>query len=107
MRALDVDLILPGHRRIWKSHKDRIAELKVHHHARLNEVIAALKDGDKTAYQIAPCIMWDIDYASWDDFPPQQKWFAVGETVAHVEYLEETSAVNRKIKNGRIVFSLA
>lgn len=105
--TLDVDLILPGHRRIWNNHKNRIAELKAHHHARLDEVIAALKDGDKTACQIAPYIAWDIDCTSWDVFPTQQKWFALGETVAHIEYLEENNAVSRKIKNGKIVFSLA
>ncbi len=94
--ALDMDLILPGHRRIWNSHKNTITELKAHHQARLNKVLFTLRDGTKTAYQIAPSITWDIDYASWDAFPPQQKWFALGETAAQVECLEQTNAVYRK-----------
>ncbi|MFQ8841384.1 MAG: hypothetical protein ACLR8P_11160 [Clostridium fessum] len=25
--------------------------------------------------------------ASWEEFPPSQKWFAVGECMAHLDYL--------------------
>lgn len=104
--SLGIDLVLPGHRNIWGNHRKRISELKAHHEARLNEVISALKEGEKTAYQIAPYITWDIDCSSWEAFPAQQKIFAVGETVAHVEYLEGNKVVRRKMKEGKILFSL-
>ena len=41
----------------------------------------------KTAYEIAGSITWKIRAKNWDDFPIGQKWFAVGETVAHLDYL--------------------
>ncbi|TET43956.1 MAG: MBL fold metallo-hydrolase [Dehalococcoidia bacterium] len=105
--ALDVNLVLPGHRNIWNNHRSRITELQEHHQARLKEVLSALEDGEKTAFQIAPWVSWDIDCSSWELFPPSQKWFAVGETIAHLKYLEENRMIQRKTKEQKIVFSLA
>jgi glyoxylase-like metal-dependent hydrolase (beta-lactamase superfamily II) len=103
--ALDVDFVLPGHRNIWNDHRTRIDELKAHHEARLNEVILALDNDEKTAYQIAPHITWDIDCKSWELFPPQQMFFAMGETIAHIDYLEEKKMIRRKTMNGKVLFS--
>lgn len=104
--ALDVDLVLPGHRNIWNNHRRRITELQEHHQARLNEILSALAEGEKTAFQIAPYVSWDIDYGSWELFPPSQKWFAVGETIAHLEYLEKNKMIERRTKEQKILFSL-
>ncbi len=105
--ALDVDLVLPGHRAIFNNHRRRIMELKEHHRARLKEILSALKDGEKSAFQIAPWVSWDVNYDSWELFPPAQKWFAVGETIAHLECLEENGVIQRKAKEQKIIFSLA
>ena len=103
---LDVNLVLPGHRSIWSNQKERISELKAHHQARLDEVVFALDGGGKTSFEIAPYITWDIDCSSWEQFPPSQKFFAVGETIAHVEYLEKSGVVCREKIEGKILFSL-
>ena len=86
--TLDVNTVLPGHRNIWQDYQGRIKELQDHHKSRLDEVLVALEDGEKTAWQIAPCISWDIDIKSWEQFPGVQKWFALGETMAHIHLLE-------------------
>jgi len=104
--SLDVDLVLPGHRSHWNNHRSRIEELQAHHQTRLNEVLFALEEGEKTAFQIAPHISWDIKYNSWELFPPPQKWFAVGETIAHVRYLERNRMIRGRKKEQTIVFSL-
>ncbi|MFC1961596.1 MBL fold metallo-hydrolase [Chloroflexota bacterium] len=103
---LEVKLLLPGHRSLIHDHRKRINELREHHRNRLNEVIAALADGEKDAYHIAPCITWDIAIDSWAEFPPPQKWFAFGETLAHVIYLEREGRVRRISRDGRITFAL-
>jgi glyoxylase-like metal-dependent hydrolase (beta-lactamase superfamily II) len=103
---LDVNLVLPGHRSIMRNHKERIRELEKHHQDRLNEVLMVLKDGTKNAWQVAPHITWNIKCKSWELFPAQQKWFAFGETLAHLKHLEEERMVCRKIQGGTIVFSL-
>ena len=104
--ALDVNLVLPGHRRIMNNHRQRIRELQEHHQARLNETLLALEKGEKTAFQVAPYLTWDIDCSSWELFPAAQKWFAFGETLAHLKYLEEKQLVQERSREHRIVFSL-
>ena len=103
---LDVDLVLPGHRNAWHNHRKRITELQEHHQARLKEIISALEEGGKTAFETAPYVTWNIDYRSWEQFPAPQKWFAVGETIAHMEYLEGKKRLQRESREGKIVFSL-
>ncbi len=103
---LEADIVLPGHRKAGHSLKKRIKELQAHHQARLNEVLAALEKGRKTAFQVAPFITWNLNCRSWADFPPAQKWFAVGETIAHLEYLENKGAVKSARENNQILYSL-
>jgi glyoxylase-like metal-dependent hydrolase (beta-lactamase superfamily II) len=105
--ALDVKIVLPGHRRLVHNFHKRIRELQEHHRDRLNEVLAALRDGAKTIVQIAPHITWDIAKC-WEEFPPVQKWFAFGETLAHVRFLENKNKVHRHNRNDKISkYSLA
>ena len=103
---LDVNLVLPGHRSIWNDHKRRIRELQEHHQNRLSEALSALEDGDKSAWEVAPYIAWDIDCNSWEEFPSVQKWFAVGETIAHLDYLAADGKIRKKTKDHTISYSL-
>jgi glyoxylase-like metal-dependent hydrolase (beta-lactamase superfamily II) len=105
---LEVNLVLTGHRRLFPDLRGRCAELQEHHRARLQEVLVALGDGEKNLLQIAPRVTWDITAKSWDEFPPPQKWFAFGETMAHVRYLEDQGRVlRRRDRNGLITYALA
>ncbi|GAF68517.1 unnamed protein product, partial [marine sediment metagenome] len=103
---LDVKLVLPGHRSIFKDFKGRIQELKYHHQARVGEVLSALEKGGKNAFQVAPQLSWDVTYEAWELFPTLQKWFAFGETVAHLKYLEEKGKIRREMQGQKVVFSL-
>jgi len=105
--TLEVDLLLPGHRSLLNDHRKRIRELQEHHRNRLNEVISALEEGEKNTFQIAPCISWDIKSDSWEEFPPTQKWFAFGETLAHLIYLEGEGKIRKETKGNEILYSLA
>jgi len=107
VNALDVELVLTGHRRLVHDLRGRVKELQEHHRARLNEVLVALGDGEKNILQTAPHISWDITAKTWEEFPAQQKWFAFGETMAHVKYLEGKGKVRSKNQNGTIAYSLA
>jgi glyoxylase-like metal-dependent hydrolase (beta-lactamase superfamily II) len=105
--ALDVNLILPGHRIVWNDHRKRIRELQEHHRNRLAEALSALNDGGKTAWEVAPYITWDIDCNSWAEFPSVQKFFAVGETIAHLDYLVSEGKVRKGTRSNQILYSLA
>ena len=85
---------------MWTDLKQRIVEIKKHHEIRLKETLAAL-DRPKTAWDVAPSITWDLVYTDWKDVHVVQKWFAVGETIAHLEYLYKHGKVGKE-KNDKI-----
>lgn len=106
--AMEIDLVLPGHRSLVTDCKKRIDELKEHHRQRLDEVVCILKEfGAGTAYQIASRMHWDIIAADWGAFPIMQKWFATGEAIAHLKHLEDEGLVERRQLDEQIIFSLA
>jgi glyoxylase-like metal-dependent hydrolase (beta-lactamase superfamily II) len=102
---MEIYLVLPGHRRLITDHRMRIAELKDHHERRLREVLSILGDDPGTAYQVASRMTWDLDCASWDEFPRAQKWFATGEAIAHLRYLERKGLIFRKDEGLIITFT--
>jgi glyoxylase-like metal-dependent hydrolase (beta-lactamase superfamily II) len=101
---LDAELVLPGHRSIFRNQKERIRELKQHHRTRLEEIVSILSKAKQNAFQIASQMTWDIGYKSWDLFPPAQKLFAFGEALAHLKYLEEEGQVGWETEKQGIVF---
>jgi glyoxylase-like metal-dependent hydrolase (beta-lactamase superfamily II) len=103
---MEIDLVLPGHRRIITDHRKRIAELKEHHKTRLEEVLSILADHPQTAFEVASQMTWELDADSWDDFPRAQKWFATGEAIAHLRYLQRKDLIVRKDLNGTTAFTL-
>lgn len=102
--TLDVNLVLPGHRRVFPHMRKRVEELIEHHRMRLAEILRSVSESPKTPYQVASEIKWEIDVPSWEQFPVSQKWFAVGETAAHLKYLEDRGKVIRKEIGGKVYF---
>ncbi|NCB24244.1 MAG: MBL fold metallo-hydrolase [Bacteroidia bacterium] len=90
IRKYDVGKTLPAHRTTGsKTLYERIDELRNHHEARLAETLqAVLENPGSCAFDLAGKMKWRIRASNWEDFPPAQKWFAVGECLAHLEYLE-------------------
>ena len=103
---LQIDLVLPGHRSLIDNPAARIEELKKHHALRLNEVLTILKKGPMSAFQIASQMTWDIVCESWDQFPVAQKWFATGEAISHLRYLEEDGRIVRITADKKTQFAL-
>ena len=90
-------LALPGHRHTADL-APRIQALLAHHRRRAAETLAIVRrEGGLNAYQVASRMTWDIRADSWADFPLNQKWFATGEALAHLEYLAEEGAVVRAL----------
>ena len=105
--TLELNLVLPGHGHVFNDLRTRVLELKQHHKNRTNEILSILGGGAKNAYQISSLMTWDVEYSSWELFPSFQKWFAVGETLSHLKYLEEDGLVQSKMQGNEIVFYLA
>ncbi|MBN1308238.1 MAG: MBL fold metallo-hydrolase [Chitinispirillaceae bacterium] len=100
----DVDHVLPGHREPFPHFRTRIDELKQHHDVRSSEILSILRDGRKTAYETASYMTWDIDCKKWEDFPLPQQWFAAGEALAHLQYLQGRGKVKRELRGGKAFF---
>ena len=85
---LEVKMTLTAHRENKGIFHERIKELFEHHKNRLNEVLEIVRKNEHiSAYDIAAKMKWSIQADSWADFPPAQRWFAVGEAIAHINYL--------------------
>jgi hypothetical protein len=41
---------------------------------------------------------WRIRAKNWEEFPVTQKWFAVGEAMAHLDHLIAGAHIERRIK---------
>lgn len=105
---LDIGLVLPGHRSLFSDCRKRIDQLKEHHRQRLAEVFQIIESiGQGSAFEIAAGMTWDLVADSWDEFPLMQKWFATGEALAHVHFLEDQGKLKRSSRGNTLVFSLA
>lgn len=103
--SLDVKRVLPGHRRLFDNFRERIDELKHHHELRIAEVMTILKQKPNlSAFEVASKMTWDIVANSWDDFPVAQKWFATGETISHLRYLENKKLICRTAEDPVVLF---
>ncbi len=93
----EVDLPLPAHRHLGEvTMHQRIEHLKQHHAARLAETERIIKENPGSqAFKIASMMKWNIKVDNWEDFPPGQKWFAVGEAFTHLDYLLNEGRIER------------
>ena len=100
VKSLPVCLTLPGHRKTG-NYQERVRELEQHHQMRLREILhILLQHSDLNAYEIAGKMTWQIRAKNWDEFPLVQKWFAVGECLAHLDYLRKRKKIMRRFVDG-------
>jgi glyoxylase-like metal-dependent hydrolase (beta-lactamase superfamily II) len=83
---LDVEILLPAHEFDTRDLKGRVAEIRHHHEERLAEMERCVGDG-ATAWEVAGRVKWTTGMLA--DFEPFMQRSAVGETLAHLEYLYE------------------
>lgn len=88
LESLAVEIVLPGHGPPLTNLRERLDQLRAHHGERLEEVIVAIGSGS-TAYQIATRVF------RMEQLSPHQVQFAMGETIAHLDYLVVEDRVER------------
>ena len=88
VRNLPVKLLLPAHRSVSDTLANRVDSLAAHHRQRIEAVRNIVQNAPGlTAYEITAQMRWNIHSRSWSEFPLIQKYFAVGEALAHLDYL--------------------
>lgn len=103
----DVEWVFPGHRAPFRDLQGRVAELVRHHAHRAEEVLTILGTGGQSAYRVASRMTWDIRCNGWHEFPVPQKWFATGEALAHLQYVQCQGRVQRVLEDGQYTYRLA
>ena len=88
IKKIPIQLALPAHRKNHMNVYERIDQIIEHHKIRLENTIDILAQNQPlTAYETASFMKWSMRGKCWEDFPITQRWFAVGETMAHLDYL--------------------
>ena len=100
IKRIPIQLALPAHRKNDINIYERIEQILLHHKIRLEDTIDILaKKQNLTAYQTASFMKWSMRGKCWEEFPITQRWFAVGETMAHLDYLIAIHVVEKLVKN--------
>jgi glyoxylase-like metal-dependent hydrolase (beta-lactamase superfamily II) len=91
--AYDVDEVLPAHEHRFVDLQERVAQLRAHHRARFDEVIASIRDGADTTWAVAARMTWN---RPWDQIQGFMRRAAVGEAMAHLSYLARMGVVREE-----------
>lgn len=108
VKELPVERLLPAHRAETGDLRARAEELRLHHLRRLENALDIVRrHPGLTAYDIAGEMRWSIRCRDWGDFPVTQKFFAVGEALSHLDYLEVRGLVERRSEREHDVYFAA
>ncbi|RLL46836.1 MBL fold metallo-hydrolase [Oceanobacillus piezotolerans] len=98
IKRLNVDFVIPSHGKPFHRANERIAEIKDHHDERLNRTLEIIKSGS-TVFQTSEKLFNK-------KLNVHETRFAIGETVAHLEFLRRKGECYREIKNDRYWYYL-
>jgi glyoxylase-like metal-dependent hydrolase (beta-lactamase superfamily II) len=103
---LDAGLVLPAHQNTFSGLRKRVAELKQHHEVRNSEILKAMKDNPRTAYQISAEITWmpESGGVKWKNLAPWDRRLALAETLAHLEAMRLDGSVEMVPQNSLILY---
>ena len=88
IRSLDIRLVLPAHRKNDMDVYERIRQIEAHHDRRIRQTLSIIQEEPGlNACEIGARMTWSMRGKNWDEFPIQQKWSAIGETISHLDYL--------------------
>jgi glyoxylase-like metal-dependent hydrolase (beta-lactamase superfamily II) len=97
--ALPADtLVLPSHGRPFRGLHARVEQLHAHHAQRCALLLDACRGTPKSAAELIP-VLFDREIPD-----PHQTMFAMGESIAHLNYLEHAGKLQRIEENGFIRF---
>ncbi len=95
----DDTLVLPSHGRPFRGLHARVAELQAHHAARCDDLLVACVEAPRSASELLKVLFG----RPIDD--PHQTMFAMGEAIAHLNYLAKQGRLKRSIESGVIRYT--
>lgn len=97
-RAMELQLVLPGHGDPFTDHRRLIDELNRFHDLRQYKVAQALRGGEASVYEITRQLFPKREYI--------ELFLSISEIVGHLEVLEEKGGVERVMDEGRLYYRL-
>ncbi|MCU1344833.1 MAG: beta-lactamase domain protein, partial [Acidimicrobiia bacterium] len=95
--------VLPAHEHRVVGQAQRVEPLHLHHQQRFAEVVAGIRDGPDTAWEVAARMKWS---RSWDSIEGFMRRAAVGEAMAHMLALADlgvlTEVVDHDVSHFRL-----
>lgn len=96
IKSLHIDYVIPSHGEPFYDANKRIDEIWQHHEERFAQTIDAI-GGGATVFEV--CEKLFTKQLNVYDYQ-----FAIGETIAHLEYLRDKGECNREVQNGKWVY---
>jgi hypothetical protein len=90
--------VLPSHGRPFRGLHARVEQLHAHHAQRCELLVKACRGAPKSAAELIP-VLFDREIPD-----PHQTMFAMGESIAHLNYLEHAGSMQRIVANGLVRF---
>lgn len=97
IKKLDVDLVVPSHGKPFSGGNERIEEIIAHHEERLETLLESIQDG-LTVYEASERLFQK-------KLTIHESRFAIGETLAHLEYLRLEGKCERELIGGHYRYS--
>jgi glyoxylase-like metal-dependent hydrolase (beta-lactamase superfamily II) len=91
-------LVLPSHGRPFRGLHARVDQLHAHHAERCEVLLAACRDEAKSAAELI-AVLFNREIPD-----PHQTMFAMGEAIAHLNYLQHAGKMQRIEENGLVRF---
>jgi glyoxylase-like metal-dependent hydrolase (beta-lactamase superfamily II) len=88
-------LVLPSHGRPFRGAHARVAQLQAHHRERCAALVAAC-DTPKSACELIPTLFQR-------ELDEHQTMFAMGESIAHLNYLEHAGQLRKTMDDGDVI----
>jgi len=106
LEGLKIHFVLPGHGPVFNAVALRVNKILEHHEQRKKAIMKSLRDGLKTAYQIAQQIPWTSSAGdtAFQDLSVWDKRMAVTETLAHLKLLTEEDRVSNVDMDGASLY---
>ncbi|MGG1675388.1 MBL fold metallo-hydrolase [Neobacillus sp. NRS-1170] len=97
IELLDVEYVIPSHGNPFRNANTRIEELIAHHHERLDATYEFIQK---------PSTIYEVCQKLFKNLTTHETRFAIGETVAHLEYLHHRDQCNKVLKDGTWYFEV-
>lgn len=98
IRKLNADFVIPSHGKPFYGANERIDQIKAHHVERLSATLDAIHNGGTVAETCNKLFAEELN--------THETRFAIGETLAHLEYLRYKGECERELQDGNYRYTM-